>query len=121
MGTLWLEGLRDWWCMAPWAPRRRVRSRVSATVVEARNEFLIMLADLAGGETLLLRSRIQRAMSLRELWHLRAELFSLVAVQRNQSEAEDRLAWLNRYFPTRSPRSGFGALPIRELPMREPR
>jgi len=121
VGTLWLEGLRDWWCMAPWAPRRRVRSRVSATVVEARNEFLIMLADLAGGETLLLRSRIQRALSLRELWHLRAELFSLVAVQRNQSEAEDRLAWLNRYFPTRSPRSGFGALPIRELPMREPR
>jgi hypothetical protein len=119
MGTLWFEGLREWWCMAPWASARRVRGRVSPNVLEARQEFLAMLADLGGGETLLLRTRIQRALSLRELWHLRAELFSLVAVQRSQTEAEDRLAWLNRYFPTRSPRSGFGALPMRELPMRE--
>lgn len=121
MGTLWLEGLQKWLSMAPWASRRRVGDGVSPTVVEARREFLAMLADLSGGETLMLRTRIQRALSLRELWHLRAEVFSLVAVQRNQTEAEDRLAWLNRYFPTRSPRSGFGALPMRELPMREPR
>ena len=119
MGSRWLQGLRAWWCMAPWAPGRGVRDRVSPTLVEARREFIAMLADLDGGETLMLRARIQRAQSLRALWHLRAELFSLVAVRRNQSEAEDRLAWLNRYFPTRSPRSGFGALPMRELPMRE--
>ena len=121
MGTVWLQGLREWWCMAPWASGGRVRKHLSPTLVEARREFIAMLADLAGGETLLLRTRIQRALSLRELWHLRAEVFSLVAVQRNQTEAEDRLAWLNRYFPTRSPRSGFGALPMRELPMRAPR
>ena len=117
MGTVWLQGLREWWCMAPWAPWAsgdRIRKNLSPTLVEARREFIAMLADLAGGETMLLRTRIQRALSLRELWHLRAEVFSLVAVQRNQTEAEDRLAWLNRYFPTRSPRSGFGSLALRE-------
>ena len=114
MGTVWLQGLREWLCMVPLAPGRRVRGSTSPTVAEARVEFLIMLADLRGGETLKLRERVGRALSLHELWHLRADVFSLVAVQHDQAEAEERLAWLNRYFPTRSPRSGFGGLALRE-------
>ena len=47
---------------------------------------------------------------LRELWHLRSELFRQVALQHSQFEAEQRLSRLNRHFPTRAPRSGFAPL-----------
>jgi len=110
MGSRWLQGLRAWWCMAPWAPGRGVRDRVSPTLVEARREFIAMLADLDGCETLMLRARIQRALSLRELWHLRAEVFRVVGVAHSQCQAEERLALLNRHFPTRAPRSQFAPL-----------
>ena len=53
--------------------------------------------------------------SLRELWHLRAEVFSLVSLQHSQHAADTRLAQLNRHFPSRSPRSGFGALEPRDM------
>ena len=45
--------------------------------------------------------------SLRDLWHLRAELYHVLALNRDQREAEQRLTQLNRHFPTRAPRSGF--------------
>ena len=75
-----------------------------------RDEFLAALADLHDDEAFELSTRIARARSLRELWHLRADLYRLVAVQHSQSAAEDRLADLNRHFPTRAPRSGFAPL-----------
>lgn len=53
---------------------------------------------------------IDNAHTLRELWHLRADVYRVVALQYSQSEAEARLAQLNRHFPTRSPRSGFAPL-----------
>jgi hypothetical protein len=115
MGSALLHGLRDWWRAMPLAPAWGGRVAVSPTVLDARTEFLAMLADLHGADTLQLRDRIQRARSLRELWHLRADVFSLVAVQHDQAEAEDRLVWLARYFPTRSPRSAFGGLPLRDI------
>jgi hypothetical protein len=53
---------------------------------------------------------VDSARSLRELWHLRSEVYRLVALQTSQSEAERRLADLNHHFPTRAPRSGFAPL-----------
>ena len=50
------------------------------------------------------------AKSMRELWHLRAEVFALVSLELSQLEADRRLAALNRHFPTRAPRSGFVGL-----------
>ena len=50
------------------------------------------------------------ARSLRELWHLRSELFSLVSVHRGQHDAQARLNALNRHFPIRAAGSGFGGL-----------
>ena len=114
MESVLLQGLRDWLRTVPLAPAWGARVAVSPNVLDARREFLAMLADLHGSDTLQLRERIQRARSLRELWHLRTDLFRMVAVQRDQAEAEDRLAWLSRYFPTRSPRSAFGGLPMRD-------
>jgi hypothetical protein len=58
--------------------------------------------------------RIRSARSLHELWHLRLEVFNHVARQHDQAEATRRLALLNRHFPTRAPRSGFGALRAHE-------
>lgn len=115
MVTTWLHALVEWWQSVPPVPTARGRKAELARLGEARHEFLAMLADLRGGEILQLRDRIRRARSLLELWHLRADVFSLVAVQRDQCEAEDRLGWLNRYFPTRSPRSGFAGLGLPEV------
>jgi hypothetical protein len=111
MGTALLHGLRDWWRAMPLALGWGGREFIHPTVLDARAEFLAMLADLHGADTLHLRERIQRACSLRELWHLRADVFRVVAVQHNQAVAEDRLLWLARFFPIRSPRSAFGGLP----------
>ena len=114
MVSTWLQGLIGGW---QWLPQTagRARSLEAARLGEARIEFLAMLADLRGGDTLLLRERIRRARHLLELWHLRTDVFSVVAVQRDQAEAQDRLDGLNRYFPTRSPRSGFGGLGLPEV------
>ncbi|MBX3605028.1 MAG: hypothetical protein KF788_07145 [Piscinibacter sp.] len=81
---------------------------------QARREFLAAADDLAGDTADELLDRLQIARSLRELWHLRTEVFSLVSLQHSQHEADQRLARLNRHFPTRSPRSGFGALEPRD-------
>lgn len=75
-----------------------------------RQEFIEALEDLPPFAADALLDRIHFARSLRELWHLRAEVFSLVSLHHDQAEADERLAWLNRHFPTRSPRSGFGPL-----------
>ncbi len=72
-----------------------------------RADFLAALTDLGADDAVALRRRITQSHSLRELWHLRAEVYRIVAVHRSQAEAEARLADLNRHFPTRAPRSGF--------------
>jgi len=106
---------------APASPWRRLWFWISAPAPQdaapplsrlpaVREDFVRCLGDVAppqGGE---LQRRIGLARSLRELWHLRAELYRVVAIAHSQSEAERRLAALNRHFPTRSPRTGFAAL-----------
>lgn len=80
------------------------------TLNEVRKEFAEALLDIESQQAAFLRDRVLRCRSMRELWHLRAEIFHLVAVRYSQEEAERRLALLNRHFPTRSPRSGFAPL-----------
>lgn len=75
-------------------------------MVLARNEFLAALSDIPGGKAGELAERIERARSLRELWHLRSSLYGVVALALSQTAAEGRLIKLNRYFPTRAPKSG---------------
>ena len=72
-----------------------------------RQDFVDTLADLPADTTAALRLRIDQTRTLRELWHLRTELYTVVALNHSQHEAERRLAQLNRHFPTRAPRSGF--------------
>jgi hypothetical protein len=72
-----------------------------------RQDFLQSVVDISGDAASALCLRIGQARTLRELWHLRAELYSVVALHHSQHEAERRLAELNHHFPTRAPRSGF--------------
>ncbi len=75
-----------------------------------RMEFLATLADIDSSDAEELRRRIHHSQSLRELWHLRAEVFRIVGVWHSQQQAEERVSLLNRHFPTRAPRSQFAAL-----------
>jgi hypothetical protein len=93
------------WLTAP-APQDAVPA--SQRLGAVRDEFHDSVLDITvvpdAGE---LVRRIDAARTLREFWHLRADVYRLVALQYSQAEAERRLAPLNRHFPTRSPRSGF--------------
>jgi hypothetical protein len=95
------------WLMAPapldTAPPLSLLPRV-------RGDFISALADVGSAEGLALADRISLSRSLRELWHLRADVYRVVSLQHSQFEADQRLAGLNRHFPTRAPRSGFAPL-----------
>jgi hypothetical protein len=75
-----------------------------------RIEFLATLTDIDSADIDVLRRRINDTRSLRELWHLRAEVYRAVGVAHSQAEAEQRLNLLNRHFPTRAPRSQFATM-----------
>jgi hypothetical protein len=92
------------WLLAP-GP---LQSSPSANrLVPVRRDFSDCLDDIDSESGDALRLRITRTQTLRELWHLRAELYNVVAIGHSQHEAERRLQRLNRHFPTRAPRSGF--------------
>jgi hypothetical protein len=75
-----------------------------------RQDFRDSVHDISTDAARALCTRIDQARTLREMWHLRSDLYSVVAVFHSQHEAERRLARLNRHFPTRAPRSGFAPL-----------
>lgn len=69
------------------------------TIDTARADFQLAMADLCSADANGLRQRVSMARSLRELWHLRTELYGLVARHLSQVEAEQRLAQVNQHFP----------------------
>ena len=69
-----------------------------------REDFVAALDDLDPRRAGMLRQRIARAASLRDLWHLRTDLYSAVSLQHSQFEAERRVSSLNRHFAGRGPR-----------------
>lgn len=108
----WRASLRDWLDTGWGRPVRQVvqRHRPAGDPIGAvRAEFLQSLSDIRTQQVGMLQQRINIARSLHELWHLRPEMFKLVALRFSQGEAQCRIDRLNRHFPTRAPRSGFGA------------
>lgn len=87
---------------APWLPER---ARPVNRLALVKGEFRDSLSDLDSVPTQQLLERIERARSLREMWHLRSSLYGEVSIALSQGEAERRLARLNRHFPMRAPRS----------------
>jgi len=72
-----------------------------------RAEFMQTIIDIHSEEAEALRWRIRHAHSLRDLWHLRSEVFRTVGLAHSEFQADQRVALLNRHFPTRAPRSQF--------------
>jgi hypothetical protein len=77
---------------------------------QVRADFLRCLDDIATDDARQVQQRLRLAVSLRELWHLRADVFRVVSVAYSQRLAEDRIASLNCHFPTTAPRSQFATL-----------
>ena len=95
------------WLLAP-APQEAAPPL--SRLPRVREDFLHALADLPGEPAHALRRCVVHAHSLRDLWHLRSDVFNLVGLEHDQGEAERRLLRLNRHFPMRATRSKFGSL-----------
>ena len=68
----------------------------------ARLDFDEALGDIRTSAALEVRSRIAVARSLRELWHFREQVFSLVSCRHDQARAAGRLAELDLHFRRRA-------------------
>lgn len=103
------------WLMAP-APRDAAPPINRLPGV--KRDFLASLddIDLPGAEAL--RAAIDAARSLRELWHLRTDLYGLIGRAHSEHVAEQRVERLNRHFPTKAPRAGAAAAPARAAGIR---
>lgn len=75
-----------------------------------KRDFLACLNDLDLPAAETVRTSIERARSLRELWHLRADVYSAIGRAHSEHEADRRLQSLNRHFPTRAARPGMPLL-----------
>lgn len=75
---------------------------VAGTLERARRDFCGSMRDLHGDAIQDLRLRAGHSTSLRELWHLRTELYQLIAFHLDQAEADRRLVQVNRHFPARA-------------------
>jgi len=79
-------------------------ARLRTPLERARAEFLWAMEDLLDLDSSDLLCRAQHARSLRELWHLRSELYTLIARRISQGVANERLARVNQHFPRRAAR-----------------
>lgn len=105
----WLTGIPDTRLPAD-SPAAAAPARSDTRLTNVRSEFIDALGDIPGHAADDTVAQIYAAASMHELWHLRLDVFNLVSCHHDQAEADHRLSQLNRHFPTRSPRSGFGAL-----------
>ena len=100
-GSLWSASLR--WLVGGNA---QVAPALRTPLERARAEFVAAMASLVEVDHNDLLKRAQHARSLRELWHLRSELYTIVARRLGQPEADARLVRVNQHFPTRAQRTG---------------
>lgn len=103
----WLTGFWRWlWDLEPPTRGPAVSAQILAAI---RGEFANAVWDLQAADTHRLRDQIQRARSLRELWHLRADVFRTISAHRGQIEAQRRLDALDAHFPVRTSKRADGA------------
>jgi hypothetical protein len=102
--SLW-QTLAQWLRPGPVDTLPAPASEVPTVLKRAKEDFVQALGDVHCAEAADLLTRARHARSLRELWHLRAELYSIVARHRNQATADSRLALVNRHFPVRAART----------------
>ncbi|WP_298013072.1 hypothetical protein [uncultured Aquabacterium sp.] len=96
----WLTGFWRWlWDLEEPMRGPAVPARLLAGI---RGEFVNAVWDLQSADATRLRTQIERARSLRELWHLRADVFRTISTHRGQLEAQQRLDGLDTHFPVRA-------------------
>lgn len=101
LGLLWAQRLWRWLWDMDESPR--TLAPVSG-LRSIQSEFIASLWDLQSLRASQVRDQVGAARSLRELWHLRAEVFKVIAVHRGQMEAQLRLDALDSHFPVRASR-----------------
>ena len=113
----WRHGLREWlstgWPVSTQAGslgELQMPVQTGTPLSLVRREFVDALKDIRTQQAGDLLARIRAARSLRDLWHLRTEIYNLVAMHRDEAEAGFRLARLNRFFPQRANRAAGAAL-----------
>ena len=108
-----LEAGRSGW--RRWLARAPLDTTAFDNLAQVKGEFCALLDDVLTRDSYFVMVKIGSAGSLRELWHLRPDLYGAIARHHSQGEAERRLAALNRHFPLRpaSPRSNFAPLAAR--------
>jgi hypothetical protein len=106
---LWPSSLTLWGRLQRWLmrgnPLHGTATRPVNRLAKIKAEFRRAMDGLDGDDAERLAQRIEFARSLRELWHLRCQLYDQLSIGISQSEADARLARLNRHFPTRAQRS----------------
>jgi len=120
----WHAGLRDWLQSAwpthagnshstqnHWPGELTMTAQSSTPLSLVRREFVDSLRDIRTQQAGDLSGRIRIARSMRDLWHLRTEIYNVVSHHRDETEATYRLNQLNRFFPQRASRPGFGQAP----------
>jgi hypothetical protein len=76
----------------------REPSTTQAKLGAARQACIDSLIDVWALDVRLLHEKLAHAGSLAELWHLRPELYRVLALQHSQAQAERRLAALDPYW-----------------------
>lgn len=98
---LWARGFWNWL----WDNDESPRPLASANGLRAiKTEFVASLWDLQSLRANQVRDQIETARSLREMWHLRADVFKVISTHRGQIEAQLRLDALDSHFPVRASR-----------------
>lgn len=110
--TRWRRGLREWlntgWdvsqpvALNAWSTPLPTHTPAASPVTEMREAFVQALDDVHTEAACAVREQIARARSPRELWHLRTAVYTLIATQHSETEAQSRMAPLNRLFPLRT-------------------
>lgn len=92
----WVASIWRWlWDLEAPAPKPAPLGEIR----QIRAAFHAALMDMQSAKAYQVRYQIEACRSLRELWHLRADVFEIVAENRGEGEAKNRVAGLNRHFP----------------------
>ncbi|MDE2401684.1 MAG: hypothetical protein KGL90_08465 [Burkholderiales bacterium] len=94
----WVTGFWAWlWDMDESADRAPVLTGLN----KGKAEFCAAMWDLQSVRATQVRDAIGQARSLRELWHLRPDVFRTISTHRGQTVANARIEALNNHFPVR--------------------
>lgn len=97
----WVTGFWSWlWDLEECSDAMPVLTGLN----KVKSEFSAALWDLQSVRANQVRDAIEHARSLRELWHLRPDVFRVISTMRGQTEATVRLEALNNHFPVRMSR-----------------